>query len=315
MQPDVEVEPLIQGNPVRIGLALGGGAVRGAAHIGVLAVLEEAGLAPAVVTGTSAGAVVGALYASGLDPAEIATLARTLRWTRLVSPTVNRRALLDTARLARFLHKALHGQSFATLRRTFAAVACELTTGETVVLNSGPVSSAVLASAAIPGVFPPVERDGLLLVDGGLVDLVPAALARTLGAEVVVAVDVSGPLPRRSPTTLLQVMVAASHLMPGVAQQLARDADLVLTPQVDEYAFWELSRLPEFEAAGRAAAEQALPLLRALIAVAEARRALRGGATDASAGKPSDQVPALEAATDAGDPLPRARASTPRTSR
>jgi NTE family protein len=124
-----------------------------------------------------------------------------------------------------------------------------------VVLRDGAVSSAVLASAAIPGVFPPVRRDGLLLVNGGLVDPVPAALARTLGADIVVAVDVSGPLPHRPPKTLLQIMMAVSDLQPGVAERLAHDADLVLAPAVDEYAFWELSRIPEFEQAGRAAAE------------------------------------------------------------
>jgi NTE family protein len=261
----------------RIGLALGGGAVRGAAHIGVLSALEDAGLAPAVITGTSAGAVVGALYAAGLKPSEITTLTRKLRWTRLVLPAMSRRALLDTARLGRFLDQTLGGRTFAELGLPFAAVACELTTGARVVLSDGPVADAVLASAAIPGVFPPVTRDDLLLVDGGLVDLVPAALARDMGADIVVAVDVSGPLPRRAPTSMLQILVAATHLQTGVAEQLATDADLVLAPAVDEFAFWELSRIPEFEQAGREAAEQAMPVLRALCAVVEARREWQGG--------------------------------------
>lgn len=255
-----------------IGLALGGGAVRGAAHIGVLAALEDAGLAPAVVTGTSAGAVVGALYAGGLKPADITALTRKLRWTRLVLPSMNRRALLDTARLGRFLDQTLGGRTFADLDLPFAAVACDITTGARVVMSEGPVADAVLASAAIPGVFPPVARDGHLLVDGGLVDLVPAGLARTMGADVVVAVDVSGPLPRRAPTSMLQILVAATHLQTGVAEQLAVEADLVLAPAVDEFAFWELSRIPEFEEAGRVAAEKALPVLRALRGVVEARR-------------------------------------------
>jgi NTE family protein len=259
----------------RIGLALGGGAVRGAAHIGVLAALEEAGLAPAVITGTSAGAVVGALYAGGLKPAEIAGLTRKLRWTRLVMPAMNRRALLDTARLGRFLDGVLGGRTFDDLDLPFAAVATELTTGARVVMTDGPVVDAVLASAAIPGVFPPVARGDQVLVDGGLVDLVPAGLARAMGADVVVAVDVSGPLPRRAPTSMLQILVAATHLQTGVAEQLAVDADLVLEPEVDEFAFWELSRIPEFERAGREATERALPVLRALCAVIQARREWR----------------------------------------
>ncbi len=259
-------------DPIRIGLALGGGAVRGAAHIGVLDVLDRAGLAPAVITGTSAGALVGALYAAGTGPAEIGKLAHTLKWARLIRPARTRRALFETSRLAAFLDGALGGRTFDDLTLPFAAVACELTTGRPVVMRDGPLATAVLASAAIPGVFPPVERDGQLLVDGSLVDMVPAALARRLGADIVVAVDVSGPMPRRAPTTLLQIMVAVSALPPGGSERVAQDADLVLSPEVDAYAFWELTRIPEFEDAGRAAAEQALPLLRALAATAEARR-------------------------------------------
>ncbi|MFC4068949.1 patatin-like phospholipase family protein [Actinoplanes subglobosus] len=258
--------------PIRIGLALGGGAVRGAAHIGVLDVLDRAGLRPAVITGTSAGALVGALYAHGMSPADIAKLAQTLRWARLVRPGRTRKALFETSKLGLFLEAALDGVDFDDLDVPFAAVACDLTTGREVVMRSGPVASAVLASAAIPGVFSPVERDGHLLVDGGLVTMVPAALAREMGADIVIAVDVSGPLPRRPPTTVLHIMVAVSTLQPGGRDSLEEDADLVLKPDVDAYAFWELSRIPEFEDAGRSAAEKALPVVRALLTAAEARR-------------------------------------------
>ena len=261
------------GTPIRLGLALGGGAVRGAAHVGVLDVLDSAGLSPAVLTGTSAGALVGALYAAGTSPSDISKLAHTLRWARLIRPARSRKALFETARLGVFLDGVLGARHFDALSRPFAAVACDLTTGREVVLRDGPVATAVLASAAIPGVFPPVERDGQVLVDGSLVTMVPAALAREMGADIVLAVDVSGPLPRRRPTTLLHILVAASTLQPGGLDRLAEEADLVLSPRVDEYAFWELSRIAEFEESGRVAAERALPLLRALIETATARRA------------------------------------------
>jgi NTE family protein len=271
--------------PIRIGLALGGGAVRGAAHVGVLDVLDRAGLEPAVVTGTSAGALVGALYAAGRTPSEISKLAHTLRWARLVRPARTRRALFETSRLGAFLDEVLGGREIEDLSLPYAAVACDLTTGDRVVMRDGPVSTAVLASSAIPGVFPPVERDGHLLVDGSLADMVPARLARDLGADIVVAVDVSGPLPRRPPTTLLHIMVAVSALQPGGTQRLAEDADLVLAPGVDGYAFWELSRIAEFEEAGRTAAEQALPLLTALRETAAIRREWeRGRGPDSGTG-------------------------------
>lgn len=258
--------------PIRIGLALGGGAVRGTAHIGVLEVLEKAGLEPAIITGTSAGALVGALYAAGSSAAEISAHAHSLRWAKLVRPARTRKALFDTRHLAAFLDELLGGRDFAELERPFAAVACDLITGARVVMRDGPVSTAVLASAAIPGVFPPVQRDDRMLVDGGLVDMVPARLARELGADIVVAVDVSGPLPRRPPTTLVHVMVAVSAMQPGGTERLSEDADLVLAPEVDGYAFWELSRVTEFEEAGRTATEAALPLLTALMTTAAARR-------------------------------------------
>lgn len=264
--------------PIRIGLALGGGAVRGAAHIGVLDVLDQAGLQPAIITGSSAGALVGALYASGMSPAEIATVAQTLRWVRLVRPGLTRKALFETSKLGLFLENTLGAVKFEDLPLPFAAVACDLTTGREVVMRSGPVASAILASAAIPGVFPPVERDGHLLVDGGLVTMVPAALARRMGAEIVIAVDVSGPLPRRPPTTVLHILVAVSTLQPGGRDAAEKDADLVLKPEVDAYAFWELARIPEFFDAGRDACANALPVIRALLAAAEARRDWQRGA-------------------------------------
>jgi NTE family protein len=262
--------------PVRIGVALGGGAVRGAAHIGVLDVLDRAGLAPSIVTGTSAGALVGALYAAGTTPDEISKLARTLQWARLIRPTRKRHALFGTTLLATFLDGALGGRDFEELKVPFAAVACELTTGRKVVMRDGRVSTAVLASSAIPGIFPPVDRDGQMLVDGGLVDLVPAGVAREMGADIVVGVDVSGPLPHRPPATMLHILVAVSTVQPGGSERPGEGADVMLSPAVDEYAFWQLGRVAEFEDAGRAAAEEALPLLSALHAAAVARHEWEG---------------------------------------
>jgi NTE family protein len=185
---------------------------------------------------------------------------------------MRRRVLLDTTRLAAFLDDILGGRGFDALPRTFAAVACELTTGATVVVRDGPVASAVPASAAIPACSRRLNATGCCSSIGGLVDLVPAALARLLGVDIVVAVDVSGPLPPARQVPSCRSWWPPAPLQPGVAERLARDADLVLAPVVDVYEFWELSRIPGFEQAGRTAADQALPLLRALIAAAQARR-------------------------------------------
>jgi NTE family protein len=179
-------------------------------------------------------------------------LAHTPRWTLLVHPSVNRHALLDTTRLA--------------------AVACELTIGATVVLRDGAVSSAVLASAPVPACSPPRATRRAAARRPGLVDPVPATLARTLGADIVVAVDVSGPLPH-PPIGPGPDRRRGRVVPPRGLQVTGRRHDLQQRlPAVDEYAFGELSRIPESEQAGQTAAEQALPLLRALIAAAQARR-------------------------------------------
>ncbi len=174
---------------VRVGLALGGGSARGLAHIGVLKALQELDIKISLVAGTSAGSIIGALYAAGYSADEIAGLARGTSWRDLTHLVVPRISLVGHQRMERRLDELLRGQDFSQLDRPFAAVTTDLYSAEPVVLSEGNVARAVTASCSVPGIFPPVELDDKLLVDGGLVENVPVMTVRKMGADRVIGVD------------------------------------------------------------------------------------------------------------------------------
>lgn len=177
----------------RVGVALGSGSARGLAHIGVLRALQEAGIAVHCVAGTSMGAVVGAVYASGKIE-RMAERLRKLDWAGIVAlldPVFPRSGLIDGQRVAEFVRAHVPGALIEDLALPFAAVATDWETGAEVVARSGELTEAVRASIAVPGIVTPVRSNGRLLVDGGLVNPVPVSVARALGAEVVIAVDLN----------------------------------------------------------------------------------------------------------------------------
>lgn len=185
----------------RIGVALGSGGARGAAHTGVLKVLQREGIDISVVAGSSIGALVGAAHAVGvpIEDVEREWLATDVhKILRGFLPTFPRAGLSSGAELRRMLVALLGNTDIQELPIPFAAVACDIDTGEAVVLREGSLVDAVRASTAIPGLFRPVRWNGRVLVDGGLVDPVPVGSCRALGAGVVIAVDIT---PRPVPTT------------------------------------------------------------------------------------------------------------------
>lgn len=174
---------------MRRGLALAGGAARGFAHIGALKAVEESGLAVDAVAGTSMGAIIGSLWASGMSAEEILQVARKTSWLRLIDfrPTGG---LLSAGKLRDFLARHLPAD-FEGLERPFVAVATDVVRGRSVYLHEGDLPTAVLASAAYPGLFSTIERGGLKLSDGGVLDNLPVDAARFLGSEWIMAVDVT----------------------------------------------------------------------------------------------------------------------------
>ena len=174
----------------RIGLALGAGCVRGVAHIGVLRVLERAGLPPAVICGTSSGAIIGLAYAAGMGLDDLADASQSLQWRHLLRPSVRRDRVFHPERLERFLETLISARDFDELEFVCGASVCDRTTREHVLLVSGDPVRAARASSAMRRIFPPVEIDGRQLIDGAAIDAIPVGAARRLGVDYVIGVSV-----------------------------------------------------------------------------------------------------------------------------
>ncbi|HAV10055.1 MAG TPA: hypothetical protein DCX22_00305 [Dehalococcoidia bacterium] len=177
----------------KIGYALGGGVARGLFHIGVLNVLEENHFYPDIIVGTSMGAVIGALYASGMTAGEIKKRAMEMDWRqmyRFADIAMPMRGFIQGNRVTSFLKKLLKEKNFSQLERKFACVATDIMTGEQVVMLKGSLVEAIRASISMPVIFTPVKRRGRYLVDGGLVNVVPVSVCRDLGADYVIGVNV-----------------------------------------------------------------------------------------------------------------------------
>lgn len=249
----------------KIGIALSGGATLGAAHVGVLQVLEENGIYPDIVTGTSAGALVGAAYCAGIPLDEIETLFITMNWPSLIKLSIrNSLSIFDTQPMEDFLRKKLGDIEFKDLKLPFAAVACNINNGEKVVITEGPLAPAVRASAAVPGLFSPVSINDHLLVDGGIVDNLPVEQAREMGARYIISSDVSHRgVNAKDPENLFEVMMSMIYIMQNRAALPNEQAsNCYIRPLVGHYTPWGFKEVPLVVEAGREAARQALPQLR-----------------------------------------------------
>ncbi|MFZ5814403.1 MAG: patatin-like phospholipase family protein [Bacillota bacterium] len=252
----------------RVGLALGGGGARGAAHVGVLRVLEAAGISIDCIAGTSSGAMVGAAYAAGMPVDEIERIFSYVRLRDLFRPVWAADGLLDNSPLAQSVERVVGRLQVRDLRIPFAAMATDALTGEPVPIQDGPLSMALRASTAIPCLVRPVEYEGRRLIDGAVVHKVPVRLARSLGAEIVIAVDLSHPAPWRGRRVrhplayLLRVIEMMDHHL--VVGELA-EADVAIQPHVDCGSF-QFHRSRAQVRAGEDAAVNALPLIRQRLA-------------------------------------------------
>jgi NTE family protein len=253
-------------HPGGIALALSGGAARGIAHAGVLEVLAEEGIPVAAIAGTSAGAIVGALYAAGLEPRAIAELALQTRWRDLFAARVPRAGLFPGEGLERFLERVLPVPTFAGLKIPFVAVATDLETGARVDIAAGALAAAVQASCSLPVVLDPVRSGGRLLIDGGVSSQLPVRAARELGVARVVAVDVNvnGLESPRLDSALFVAVHLAMLWTARVASEEAPLADLLIGVDARGIALHDLTRGEELLRRGRAAARASLPALRRL---------------------------------------------------
>jgi len=287
----------------RVGLVLSGGGARGTAHVGVLKVIEQLGVPIDVIAGSSMGAVVGGLYASGMSAEEIDELFRSVNWQDAFQDRPPRaelnfrrkqddrnflvryalgiqedglvlpKGLVQGQKLAQILRRATlpvtDVDDFDRLPIAFRAIATDFETGETVVLGSGDLVTAMRASMSAPAVFTPVERDGRLLVDGGLVQNLPVEVARAMGVDVIIAVDVSFPLYERdevvSPLTATNQMVAIMIRNRTVEQrELLRPRDILIEPELGRLTSSDFTRVPRAIDLGERAAQSVAPQLAAL---------------------------------------------------
>jgi len=250
----------------RVGLALGGGAARGLAHIGVLKALEEEQIGIHCVAGTSAGSLIGSLYCAGMSWIQIKETAQGIDWGDLVSPTWPTLGIVNASKLERTLNGLLRRRRFEQLDIPFRAVAVDIASGEEVVLSSGPVAVAVRASCSIPGIFEPTELEGRLLVDGGLVNDVPTDVVSSMGADVVVGVDLNADrVIRKRPENLVEVFFRSLNiLIHNSAQRARRVADIMVVPRLAGFAYHDLKRLDELIAEGERAAREMIEELKSL---------------------------------------------------
>ena len=260
-------------NTLKIGIALGGGAAKGFAHIGVIKMLEANGLAPAVVAGTSAGSVVGALYASGMNAFELQEKAVALDEARIRDLQLSSGGLLVGQKLEDYVNEQVRRQPLERLAKPFVAVATRLEDGERTVFSRGNTGQAVRASSSVPGVFQPVTIGKFHFVDGGVVSPVPVDAARQLGADLVVAVDISNKARGQAPTGMLGTLGQSIAIMGQKAGQaeLAR-ADVVVRPQVLDIGAADFTQRANAILEGEKAALAAMPQIRERIAQLQAAR-------------------------------------------
>jgi NTE family protein len=267
--------PIVAPPPVKlkIGLALGGGAAKGFAHIGVIKMLEASGIHPDVVAGTSAGSVVGALYASGMDAFALQQTAFGLDEAKIRDVRLFSGGLVQGQALQDYVNQLLHKQPIEQLKMPFAAVATELESGTRTVFVRGNTGRAVRASSSIPGVFEPVEIHGKHYVDGGVVSPIPVDAARQLGADFVIAVDISAAPDGSNPQGMMNIVGQSIDIMGRqlAAQESAR-ADVVIRPDLRGIGPTAFEQKNQAILDGEKAALAAMPAIRAKLAAMLAAR-------------------------------------------
>jgi NTE family protein len=313
---------------IRVGLALGGGAARALAHLGVLRVLEEEGIAIGAIAGTSMGALIGGMYALRPDVREVQartlevlfskdflrakieymkalrevkessvfrTFANYVRRTVFHNVVLTRQSFLPPDRYGRYISAFVGDRLIEEALIPFAAVATDIRAGEEVVITRGSMRTAVAASCAIPGILPPVTTDGLLLIDGGWVDQVPVAPVTALGADLVIAVEIGADIQDRDGLLRngLEMVLRANAITRNALCRLQlSQADFVIRPATESIVWADFKRAEEAIACGEAAARAALPAIRAALG-----RRLVGGTRNAPA------TPAPSTTPGGGRPL------------
>ncbi len=245
---------------MNIGLALSGGAARGIAHIGVLQYLEERGIKPCCIAGTSAGSIVGALYCSGKSVEDLKHIVSSMTWKDLIHISIPRKGLIKSSLLHKTLEQYIGNITFEELKIPLVINAVDLLEGIEVLFEEGLVIDAVTASCAIPGIFSPVRLNKRVLVDGGLLDNVPSVHMGKKDVDFVIAVNVTAQRPlKKEPENIFEVLVQSYYILLRQRDIPAyKHADVLIEPNLGDFSFWDLGKSKQLIREGYKAAAAAL---------------------------------------------------------
>ncbi len=246
-----------------IGLALGSGGARGFAHLGALKVLQEENIPVSLLAGCSMGALVGSLYAVGHEMESMYKIAKAFQRKYYLDFTVPKMGFISGNRVKQLIHMFSKGQNIEDLAIPFAVIATDIETAEKVVFTKGPIADAVRASISIPGIFVPVELDGRLLVDGGVVDRVPASVVKEMGADIVVAIDVSYVKTNEGIDSIFDVILQTIDIMQNeLVKKSELEADVMVRPPVAHYSSRAFTNIEEIIQIGEEEMRKHIPFIR-----------------------------------------------------
>jgi len=253
-------------NRPKIGLALGSGGARGFAHLGILKVMHDAQIPIDMIAGSSMGALVAAFYASGQSIEEMYKLSVAFKKKFFLDLTVPKQGFIAGNRIKDFIRLFTYNKNIEQLNIPTAIIATDLQSGDKVVFTRGPVSEAVRASISIPGIFVPVSYEGRLLVDGGVVDRVPVSVVKEMGADIIIASDVSSFKENVEIATIFDVILQSLDIIQAEIMQ-SRDLspDILLKPQVGKYSSQSFTQIEEIIKAGEEEAKKHVNKIKDLI--------------------------------------------------
>jgi NTE family protein len=229
-----------------IGLALGGGAVLGAAHIGVIRAMEEFNVPIKFISGTSIGSLVASLYAFGIKWEKMQEIALKLKWLDISRLALSKYGLLSNEKIKNIVNERLGEAKIEDSKIPLSVIATDISQGKTVVINKGSVGEAVMASTCIPGVFIPVEKGEQLLIDGGIMENIPVLALHKMGSHFKIGVDLNGNNTFSKPNNIVEVLINTIHLTLRNASKIqTKKADLLITPDLSEFNHYKTNQVPE----------------------------------------------------------------------
>jgi NTE family protein len=257
----------------KIALVLGGGGARGFTHIGVLEVFESENIPIDMIVGTSMGAIIGSLSAAGIKAKQIEEITAEIKMKDITKnlflsafSLLFRNKFIDSHNIELLVNKYIDNKKFYELDIPFACVAVDVVTGEKIIMKEGNVASAVRASSSIPGLFEPVEYKHRHLIDGGIVDNLPISVAKDLGADIIIAVNIESNYTINQPKTILQVLLQISYIQGERLKNIAENkADFILNPKVNNFSMWDINKKKDMICEGRIEARRNIEKIKEII--------------------------------------------------